>query len=360
METRIGNRRRPSAPLRTPALAICNLDRNRNPQPVLLCRPRLQVVRPGHRRQPGDAGAAPRHHRAGRRQRRRQEHAAAPGHRPAAAGPRHASQVAGPRRLDGRGQAARRLLPRSRRLLRGNVGPAVRRRRWPGCAATPRAEARRRTDEVLELVGMADRADRRSRGYSKGMRQRIKLAQALLHDPRLLVLDEPLSGIDPIGRREFVALFRELAGARQVPADLQPRAGRAGEADRSRRHHGPRPHRRRRHGDADPRSARRPSADDPHRPAAGRGAEQSGDKDATARELAAALLRLAGRGRRRDCPRTRAGKARRRPGAGAGANPQRFFQDLTPAGAGRVVRGAPSGDAGRLGRGGPGLSAGRA
>jgi ABC-2 type transport system ATP-binding protein len=75
----------------------------------------------------------------------------------------------------------------------------------------PRAEARRRTEATLELVGMADRADRRLRGYSKGMRQRIKLAQALVHDPALLVLDEPLSGIDPIGRLEFITLFRNLA-----------------------------------------------------------------------------------------------------------------------------------------------------
>jgi ABC-2 type transport system ATP-binding protein len=74
-----------------------------------------------------------------------------------------------------------------------------------------RAEALRRTEATLELVGMSDRADRRIAGYSKGMRQRIKLAQALLHDPELLLLDEPLSGIDPIGRRESVALFRELA-----------------------------------------------------------------------------------------------------------------------------------------------------
>jgi ABC-2 type transport system ATP-binding protein len=76
----------------------------------------------------------------------------------------------------------------------------------------PRAEARWRTEQTLELVGMSDRADRRLRGYSKGMRQRIKLAQALLHDPDLLVLDEPLSGIDPVGRRELVALFQFLAG----------------------------------------------------------------------------------------------------------------------------------------------------
>ncbi len=75
----------------------------------------------------------------------------------------------------------------------------------------PRREALRRAAEVLELVGMAGRADRPLAGYSKGMRQRIKLAQALLDDPGLLLLDEPLSGIDPIGRRESVALFRELA-----------------------------------------------------------------------------------------------------------------------------------------------------
>jgi ABC-2 type transport system ATP-binding protein len=75
----------------------------------------------------------------------------------------------------------------------------------------PRREARRRTAEVLDEVGMAGRAERRLRGYSKGMRQRIKLAQALVHDPELLLLDEPLSGIDPIGRQESLVLFRQLA-----------------------------------------------------------------------------------------------------------------------------------------------------
>jgi ABC-2 type transport system ATP-binding protein len=74
-----------------------------------------------------------------------------------------------------------------------------------------RAEANRRTEAILERVGMADRADRKIGGYSKGMRQRIKLAQALLNDPQLLVLDEPLSGIDPIGRQEMLELFRSLA-----------------------------------------------------------------------------------------------------------------------------------------------------
>jgi ABC-2 type transport system ATP-binding protein len=72
--------------------------------------------------------------------------------------------------------------------------------------------ARIRTEEVLELVGMAGQSERRLRGYSKGMRQRIKVAQALVHDPEVLILDEPLSGIDPIGRQDFLTLFRHLAG----------------------------------------------------------------------------------------------------------------------------------------------------
>jgi ABC-2 type transport system ATP-binding protein len=74
-----------------------------------------------------------------------------------------------------------------------------------------RDEARRRTEDVLELVDMTGDAERRVRGYSKGMRQRIKVAQALVHDPHVLILDEPLSGIDPVGRQEFLTLFRELA-----------------------------------------------------------------------------------------------------------------------------------------------------
>jgi len=73
------------------------------------------------------------------------------------------------------------------------------------------SEAKRRTEAALEQVGMTDRADRKLQGYSKGMRQRIKLAQALLHDPELLILDEPLSGIDPIGRQELLELFQRLA-----------------------------------------------------------------------------------------------------------------------------------------------------
>ncbi len=73
------------------------------------------------------------------------------------------------------------------------------------------SESRRRTEEALAEVGMSDRAERRIAGCSHGMRQRIKLAQALVHDPPLLLLDEPLNGIDPGGRREINELLARQA-----------------------------------------------------------------------------------------------------------------------------------------------------
>ncbi len=72
-------------------------------------------------------------------------------------------------------------------------------------------QAKKRTEEVLELVGMSDRAGRKIAGYSKGMRQRIKLAQAMLHDPDMILLDEPLNGLDPVGRRELIDILGSLA-----------------------------------------------------------------------------------------------------------------------------------------------------
>ena len=75
------------------------------------------------------------------------------------------------------------------------------------------AEAARRADVAVERVGLEDVARRRIRTYSKGMRQRIKLAQAIAHEPDVLVLDEPLTGMDPLARRSIVALMHELAAA---------------------------------------------------------------------------------------------------------------------------------------------------
>ena len=74
----------------------------------------------------------------------------------------------------------------------------------------PPLAAKQRAHEVLFLVGLAEERYRPVSGYSAGMKQRIKLAQALIHDPDLLFLDEPTNGLDPEGRTEILGLLRNL------------------------------------------------------------------------------------------------------------------------------------------------------
>jgi ABC-2 type transport system ATP-binding protein len=66
-------------------------------------------------------------------------------------------------------------------------------------------------DSAIESVGLFDKADDRIERYSKGMRQRIKLAQAICHEPDVLILDEPLNGLDPMARAQVIALFHQIA-----------------------------------------------------------------------------------------------------------------------------------------------------
>lgn len=74
----------------------------------------------------------------------------------------------------------------------------------------PRQELRKRTDELIELVGATDYADRKVGGYSKGMQQRVGLAQAMVNDPDLVVLDEPTDGVDPVGRRDIREVLKQI------------------------------------------------------------------------------------------------------------------------------------------------------
>ena len=74
----------------------------------------------------------------------------------------------------------------------------------------PRSETRARVDELLATVGLTDARDARLSTYSKGMLQRIGLAQALIHNPKLLVLDEPTAGVDPAGSRDIQDLIASL------------------------------------------------------------------------------------------------------------------------------------------------------
>ena len=101
-------------------------------------------------------------------------------------------------------------------------------RRFPGMTAVsfvaycaelsglPAADAMQRAHEVLYYVGLGEARYRNVETYSTGMKQRIKLAQALVHDPDLLLLDEPTNGLDPKGREEMLALIRDIAHNKHI------------------------------------------------------------------------------------------------------------------------------------------------
>jgi ABC-2 type transport system ATP-binding protein len=83
-------------------------------------------------------------------------------------------------------------------------------------AGLPRADAMQRAHEVLYYVGLGEARYRNVEQYSTGMKQRIKLAQALVHDPELLFLDEPTNGMDPKGRDEMLELVRDIAHNKHI------------------------------------------------------------------------------------------------------------------------------------------------
>jgi ABC-2 type transport system ATP-binding protein len=100
------------------------------------------------------------------------------------------------------------------------VYPALSAREFLGFIAAVKglsgAKARTRVDDCLSMVGLSDAADRRLGDFSGGMRQRVGIAQALLNDPALLIVDEPTVGLDPEERMRFRHLLTDLAGERLV------------------------------------------------------------------------------------------------------------------------------------------------
>src|SRR5438445_10542195 len=78
-------------------------------------------------------------------------------------------------------------------------------------AGYSRSDSAERAEKALQRVRMTEAAHRKVASYSKGMRQRVRLAQAIARDPDVLILDEPLNGLDPLVRAETIALFREFA-----------------------------------------------------------------------------------------------------------------------------------------------------
>lgn len=101
-------------------------------------------------------------------------------------------------------------LPENHRIPRHLTGNTA--LEYYGClSGLSLAEVKRRRPELLDRVGLADRGRDNVSGYSKGMLQRLGLAQAMLHKPQLIILDEPTDGVDPVGRKEIREVLKELA-----------------------------------------------------------------------------------------------------------------------------------------------------
>ena len=79
-----------------------------------------------------------------------------------------------------------------------------------GLAGVSSHEVSKRADELLELVGLSESANRRIGGFSRGMKQRLGIAQALIHRPKLLICDEPTSALDPAGRKDIIDILRTI------------------------------------------------------------------------------------------------------------------------------------------------------
>ena len=102
-------------------------------------------------------------------------------------------------------------LPENHRIPRHLTGSTA--LEYYGClSGLTVAEVNRRAPELLDLVGLKGREKDRVSGYSKGMQQRLGLAQAMLHKPDLIILDEPTDGVDPVGRKEIREVLRRLSG----------------------------------------------------------------------------------------------------------------------------------------------------
>ncbi len=191
-------------------------------------RSRLALVRQRRRRQRHLVRAGPGRDRSARAQRRGQVDAPAPARRAAGAVGRRRSASRG-RPPFGDPSVYRDGRPRAGARGRARLPdrPRVRRGSTPSCRAspTPRAAA----DRAIATVELTDAADRPIRTYSKGMRQRAKLAAALVHEPRILLLDEPFNGMDPRQRLHMMDLLRRMAAEGRVDPVLvaHPRGGRA-------------------------------------------------------------------------------------------------------------------------------------